>query len=111
MNALRLGWMHFGAHWDLPCGLAGRGSLRHYTEVLMPDGKANPGGPDRSRIGLKQDQEVRDRCRSLGVSEDELRGAVRTAGNTVPKAQASAHSTPGYQAGRLGRIASVLRFA
>ena len=76
----------------------------------MSDDKANRGRPARNRINLEQDQGVRDRCKSLGISE-EVPSAARTAGETAPMAQASTHSTPGYQAGRLGRIASVLRFA
>jgi hypothetical protein len=76
----------------------------------MSDDKATPGRPDRDPINLEQDCEVRDRCKSLGVSEKELGATVRTADKTVPKVQTlTAHSTPGYQTGRLGRIVSALR--
>ena len=40
---------------------------------------------DRDRINLDQDYEVRDGSKSLGVSEDELRSAVRAVGNTASK--------------------------
>jgi|SoiMethySBSTD1v2_1073268.scaffolds.fasta_scaffold3295984_2 hypothetical protein len=75
----------------------------------MSDDKANPGRTDRDRINLAQDSDVRSARKSLGTSEE---APVRMTGNQAPKGQAlAAHSAPGYQAGRLGRIASVLRFA
>ena len=49
----------------------------------MSDDPKNAGRPDRDRINLEQDYEVRDWCKSLGVSEDELRAAVHTVGNVA----------------------------
>jgi hypothetical protein len=51
----------------------------------MSDDPKNPGRPDRDRINLEQDYEVRDWCKSLGVTEGELRGAVQAVGNTASK--------------------------
>ena len=36
---------------------------------------------DRKLISLSEDYEVRDWCKSLGVSEQELRDAVKAVGN------------------------------
>ena len=47
----------------------------------MSDDPKNTGRPDRDRINLEQDYEVRDWSASLGVSEDELRAAVKNVGN------------------------------
>jgi len=42
---------------------------------LPVDGKG--GSPERDGINLEQDHEVREWCKSHGVTEDELRNAVR----------------------------------
>ncbi|CAN7384448.1 DUF3606 domain-containing protein [Variovorax sp. LjRoot178] len=47
----------------------------------MADDKTKVGGQDRKRINLSEDYEVRDWCKSLGVSEAELREAVAAAGD------------------------------
>ncbi len=47
----------------------------------MSDDKAKVGGQDRSRISLEQDYEVRDWAERFGVSERELRAAVKRAGD------------------------------
>ncbi len=41
------------------------------------------GSPDRDRINLSEDHEIRDWMRSLGVSEQELREAVDAVGNSA----------------------------
>ena len=51
----------------------------------MPDDKAKTGRADRDRVNLEQDYEVRDWCQSLGITEQELRGAVQAVGNTASK--------------------------
>ena len=51
----------------------------------MADDKNEVGGPDRARINLSEEYEVRDWTRSLGVSEDELRGAVDAVGNSADR--------------------------
>lgn len=48
----------------------------------MSDNKTNRGEPDRSRISLTDPKEVRYWTRELGVSEDQLRGAMAAAGTT-----------------------------
>ncbi|HET6526848.1 DUF3606 domain-containing protein [Sphingopyxis sp.] len=49
----------------------------------MADDKGNIGSPDRDRISLSEDYEVRDWTNSLGVSEAELREAVDAVGNNA----------------------------
>ncbi len=43
----------------------------------MPDDKTRSGDPDRRRINLNEDYEVRDWSKKLGVTADELRAAER----------------------------------
>ena len=47
----------------------------------MADDKTKVGGQDRARINVNEDYEVRDWCKSLGVTEDELRKAVAAVGD------------------------------
>ncbi|MEI4508649.1 DUF3606 domain-containing protein [Sphingopyxis sp. CCNWLW253] len=51
----------------------------------MADDKKSVGSPDRDRISLSEDYEVRDWSASLGVSEAELREAVDAVGNSADK--------------------------
>ena len=51
----------------------------------MADDKNEVGVPDRARINLSEEYEVRDWTKSLGVSEDELREAVDAVGNSADK--------------------------
>ncbi|MBB5712452.1 DUF3606 domain-containing protein [Sphingomonas xinjiangensis] len=51
----------------------------------MSDNKNNVGSPDRDRISLSEDYEVRDWAKSLGVSEARLREAVGAVGNSADK--------------------------
>lgn len=51
----------------------------------MADDTKNVGSPDRDRISLSEDYEVRDWSKSLGVSEDRLREAVGKVGNSADK--------------------------
>jgi len=45
------------------------------------DDKTNAGNPDRQRICLSEDYEVRDWSHRVGVSEDKLRAAVEKVGD------------------------------
>lgn len=47
----------------------------------MADDRSNRGSPDRDRINMNEDYEVRDWAKKLGVSEDELRQAVQKVGD------------------------------
>ena len=47
----------------------------------MSDDKSETGNPDRQRISLSEDYEVRDWAEKFGVSEDRLRKAVEKVGN------------------------------
>ena len=51
----------------------------------MADDKSNTGSPDRDRISLSEDYEIRDWTKSLGVTEQELRDAVAAVGNSADK--------------------------
>jgi hypothetical protein len=51
----------------------------------MSDDKAKRGSPDRDRIDLNDEDEVRNWTRSLGVSKEELRNAVQAAGDRADK--------------------------
>ncbi|RYD43757.1 MAG: DUF3606 domain-containing protein [Sphingomonadales bacterium] len=54
----------------------------------MADDKTHVGSPDRDRISLSEDYEVRDWMQSLGVSEAELREAVDAVGNSAEAVRA-----------------------
>ena len=49
----------------------------------MTDDKKSIGSPDRDRISLNEDYEIRDWTKNLGVGEDELREAVEAVGNSA----------------------------
>ena len=46
----------------------------------MPADKGNPGRPDRDRINLEEEYEVRYWSEKFGVTKEELAGAVRKVG-------------------------------
>lgn len=54
----------------------------------MADDTNNIGSPDRDRISLSEDYEIRDWTQSLGVSEAELREAVDAVGNSADAVRA-----------------------
>jgi len=47
----------------------------------MADDLGNRGRPDRDRINVNEDYEVRDWAKKLGVSPDELKRAVQQVGD------------------------------
>jgi hypothetical protein len=49
----------------------------------MADNKSLKGVQDRTRINLSEDYEVRYWCEKFGVTEDELRAAVKRVGNSA----------------------------
>jgi len=51
----------------------------------MADSKTAVGSPDRDRISLSEDYEVRDWSKNLGVSEERLREAIAAVGNSAGK--------------------------
>ncbi|MFZ3119474.1 MAG: DUF3606 domain-containing protein [Variovorax sp.] len=51
----------------------------------MSDDKTKTGGQDRKRINLNEDYEVRDWTKSLGVTEQQLRDAVKAVGDSADK--------------------------
>ena len=54
----------------------------------MSDDKTKSGGQDRTRISLSEDYEVRDWSKKFGVSEDELKAAVKAVGNDAAAVEA-----------------------
>lgn len=54
----------------------------------MADDKRMTGSPNRDRINLSEDHEIRDWIRSLGFSEQELREAVDAVGNSADAVRA-----------------------
>lgn len=54
----------------------------------MSDDKKQTGAPDRDRISLSEDYEIRDWTASLGVSEQELREGVDAVGNSADAVRA-----------------------
>lgn len=59
--------------------------IRNQKETTMADDKTNAGGQDRKRINLNEDYEVRDWTKSLGVTEQQLREAVKAVGDSAAK--------------------------
>ncbi|SKB75215.1 DUF3606 domain-containing protein [Sphingopyxis flava] len=55
---------------------------------MASDDRRNVGSPDRDRISLSEDYEVRDWTQALGVSEQELREAVDAVGSSADKVRA-----------------------
>lgn len=51
----------------------------------MADDKHKVGSPDRDRINLHEDYEVRDWTESLGVTMERLHEAVQAVGNSAEK--------------------------
>ncbi len=45
-------------------------------------------GLDRKLISLEEDYEVRDWCKSLGCTPEQLRGAVKAVGNSADAVRA-----------------------
>lgn len=54
----------------------------------MADDKQAVGSPDRDRISLSEDYDIRSWTESLGVSEQELREAVDAVGNSADAVRA-----------------------
>jgi hypothetical protein len=49
----------------------------------MADDKSKTGSPDRDRINVNEDYELRYWTKELGVTGDELRAAVKVVGPTA----------------------------
>lgn len=49
----------------------------------MADNKSNTGAPDRDRINVNEDYELRYWTEALGVGVEELREAVKAVGTTA----------------------------
>ena len=54
----------------------------------MADDKKKTGNPDRSRININEDYEVKDWSKKFGVSADQLIEAVRAAGTNAEDVEA-----------------------
>jgi hypothetical protein len=51
----------------------------------MSDDKANPGNPDRQRIDINDPNELRSWSKSMGVTPEELKSAVKQVGPVATK--------------------------
>ena len=49
----------------------------------MPDNKTKRGGPDRSKINMSEDYEVKYWAKELGVTREELQKVVDKVGNSA----------------------------
>ena len=54
----------------------------------MADSKQNPGSPDRDRINVNEDYELRDWSKKFGVTPEELKDAVKAVGVNAKEVQA-----------------------
>lgn len=49
----------------------------------MSDDKSKTGAPDRDRVNVNEDYELRDWSKKLGVSPDQLKKAVQKVGTSA----------------------------
>jgi hypothetical protein len=54
----------------------------------MADSKQHPGSPDRDRINVNEDYELRDWSRKFGVTPEELKNAVKAVGVNAREVEA-----------------------
>lgn len=54
----------------------------------MPDDKKNIGKPDRDLINTSEDYEVQDWSKKFGVTQEELKKAVKKVGSNAKDVQA-----------------------
>ncbi len=59
------------------------GGMRDASQIGMPDNTTLRQGPDRVRISLQQDHEVKYWTQALGVTKEQLEQAVKAVGNGV----------------------------
>jgi hypothetical protein len=57
--------------------------MPQYREAAMADNKLNRGQPDRSKINMSEDYEVKYWTRELGVTRQELERAIEKVGNSA----------------------------
>jgi len=60
----------------------------------MSDDKRNPGRPDRDRIDVNEDYELRDWSKKFGVSKEELAAAVKRVGPIAKDVEAELKKAP-----------------
>jgi hypothetical protein len=61
----------------------------------MSDDKRNPGRPDRDRINVNEDYELKYWTEKLGVSKEELAAAVKRVGPMVRDVEVALRKAPG----------------
>lgn len=61
----------------------------------MSDDKRNPGRPDRDRINVNEDYELRDWSKKFGVSNEELLAAVKRVGPMIRDVEVALRKAPG----------------
>ena len=60
----------------------------------MPDDKSKRGGQDRKRINVNEDYELRDWSKKFGVSQAELKAAVKAVGDNASAVEKHLKSKP-----------------
>ncbi|NRF67310.1 DUF3606 domain-containing protein [Aquincola sp. S2] len=61
----------------------------------MSDNKDKTGGQDRKRINVNQDYELADWAKKFGVTKEELKAAVKAAGDSADKVEQHLKSSRG----------------
>ena len=65
----------------------------------MADDKRNPGRPDRDRIDVNEDYELRDWSEKFGVSKEELAAAVKRVRSSPANLNNAISGNSGHNAG------------
>jgi hypothetical protein len=60
----------------------------------MPDNLKQRGGQDRKRIDVTQEHELRDWSKKFGVSQDQLKDAVRAVGDRAEAVEKHLRTSP-----------------
>lgn len=82
-------WSHVGAVWHarkLSTDVRQRASAPRWdtvnsTSTAMADDRTKANGPDRNRIDVNEEYELRDWSKKFGVSPEQIKEAVRAVGD------------------------------
>ena len=61
--------------------------INNHKTKIMSDSKSDTGSPDRDRINLSEDYEVRYWCEKFGVTAEQLQEAVERSGDRADKVE------------------------
>jgi predicted RNA-binding protein YlqC (UPF0109 family) len=68
--------------------------MPQYREAVMADNKLNRGQPDRSKINMSEDYEVKHWTRELGVTREELARVIEKVGNSAAAVRKELNGPP-----------------